>query len=80
METQWLVLNNAGIELESPPFYKLGASRMAGVQDRHIVLFRHGVDGVHQAKKVGLRINILLPMGGKKNVAFFFQFQRIQDF
>ena len=41
---------------------------MAGVQNGHIVLARHGIDGGKERTKVFVRVNVLLPMRGQKDV------------
>ena len=52
---------------------------MAGIQNRHIVFFRHSVNCAHQAEKVLFNVDIFLPMSGKQNVFSMFQPQRVQD-
>ena len=41
---------------------------MAGIQNGHIILFRHGVDGAKQGQEVLFRVDILLPVGGEQDV------------
>ena len=41
VETQWLVLDDAAVKLEAAGLQTLTGARVAGVQDRHIVLLRH---------------------------------------
>lgn len=46
VEAERFVLNNARIQLESAGFEALARARMAAVQDGHVVLIGHLVDGV----------------------------------
>ena len=48
VEAEGLVLNNARVKLEAAGLQALAGTGMAGVQDGHIVLFRHLVDGVEE--------------------------------
>ena len=52
---------------------------MAGIQNGHIILFRHGVDGAKQGQEVLFRVDILLPVGGEQNVLPLGQTQPLVD-
>lgn len=76
MEAQRLMLNDALIQREAALLQPLAAARMAGVEDRHIVLFGHLVDGGEQRGEVLLGVDVLLAVGGEQDVFAFFQPQR----
>ena len=42
---------------------------MTGVKDRHIIGFGHCVDCGEQLDKIAVRVDVLLPVGGKQDVA-----------
>ena len=75
METQGLVLDHPLVQPETGLLQTLFAAGMAAVQHGHVVLFRHFIDGRKEAYEVLLRVNILLPVGGKQNVLALFQSQ-----
>ena len=75
METQGLVLDHPLVQLEAGLLQPLFAAGMAAVQHGHIVLLRHFIDGSEQAYEVLLRVDVLLPVGGKQNVLSLFQSQ-----
>ena len=75
VETQGLVLNHPFVQLESRLLQTLFAAGMAAVQHGHVVLLRHFIDGSKEAYKVLLRVDVLLPVGGKQNVLALFQSQ-----
>ena len=75
VEAQGLMLDHPFVQLEAGLLQTLPTARMAAVQHRHIVLFRHLVDGSEQAHEVLLRVDILLPVGGKQNVLVLLQSQ-----
>ena len=55
------------------------ASGMAAVENGHVVLLSHGVDGVEERQEVLLGIYILLTMSRQKDVAAFFQTEAAED-
>ena len=75
VETQRLMLDHPLVQLEAGLLQTLFAAGMAAVQHGHVVLLRHLVDGRKEAYKVLLRVDILLPVGGKQNVLALFQSQ-----
>ncbi len=75
VEAQRLMLDHPLVQLEAGLLQTLFAPGMATVQHRHVVLFRHLVDGRKEAYKVLLRVDVLLPVGGKQNVLALFQSQ-----
>ena len=78
MEAQRLMLNDALVELKAALLQPLAAARMAGVENRHIVLFRQSVDGGEQAQEVLFGVDVLLPVGGQQNILVLFQSQTLQ--
>lgn len=79
MEAQRLMLNDALVELKAALLQTLAAARMAGVEDRHIVLFRHLVDGGEQRGKVLLGVDVLLAVGRQQNVLALLETQTLVD-
>ena len=68
VEAKRLVTNNAAVELKSALFKSVSAARMAGIKDRHIVLFGDSVDRVKERVKVLFGIYILFAMGAQQNI------------
>jgi len=67
------------VEDESTALDELGAPRVARVEDRHIVLFRHRVDCVHEAEEIALRVDVLLAVRGEEDVASLAEAEVGQD-
>ena len=65
------MLNHAGIELESTRLEAVAAAGMAAVENGHIVLLCHLVDGGEEAVEVLLGIDVLLTMGAQKDILAF---------
>ena len=75
VETEGFVLNDARVQLEARSLQALAGTRMAGIQNGHIVLLGHLVDGVKQRQKVLLGVDVLLAVGAQKNVLSFLKAQ-----
>ena len=75
MEAQRLMLDHPLVQLETGLLQTLFAAGMAAVQHGHIVLLRHFIDGSKKAHEILLRVDVLLPVGGKQNVLALFQSQ-----
>ena len=75
VEAQGLVLDHPLVQLETGLLQTLFAAGMAAVQHGHIVLLRHFIDGSKKAHEILLRVDVLLPVGGKQNVLSLFQSQ-----
>ena len=73
MEAERLVPDDAGIKSEARGVKFLGASRMAGIEDRKIVLFRHFVDRGEERREVLFGVDVLFPVRRKKDVLALFQ-------
>ena len=73
VEAKRLVLYDALVQLEATCLKSLSATRMAAVEDGHVVLLRHLVDGIEEREEVLLRVDVLFAMGGKKNIILLFQ-------
>ena len=73
MKAQRLVGNNTPIQLEATLLQPLAAPGVAGVQHRHVILRRHGVDRREQRTEILLRVDVFLPVGGEQNVFAFFE-------
>ena len=68
VEAHGLVHAHARVQLEARGLQALAGARVAGVQDRHVVLLRERVDGGEQAREVGLGVDVLLAVGGQQHV------------
>ena len=73
METERFMLNHALVELEARCGETITAARVAAVQNRHVVLLGHLVDGGKEAREVLLGINILFAVGAEQNVLTLFE-------
>ena len=56
---------HARVELEASGLQALAGARVAGVQDRHVVLLSQRVDGGEQAREVRLGIDVFLAVSGE---------------
>ena len=79
VEAQGLVLDDALIELEAAGLQAFAAAGVAGVQDGHVVLLGHLVDGIEQAQEVLLGVNVLLAVGAQQDVPTLLQAQALVD-
>ena len=73
VEAERLVLNHAAVKFEPGRLQALARTRVAGVENRHVVLRGHLVDSVEKRQKVLLRVDILLAVGAQKDVLAFLQ-------
>ena len=69
VEAHGLVHAHARVELEAGGLQALAGARVAGVQDRHVVLLGQRVDRREQAREVGLGVDVLLAVGREQHVA-----------
>ena len=72
------MLDDAGIQPEAGGLQAVTGSGMAGIQDRHIVFFRHGVDRRKEGAKILFRVDVLFPVGGQQNIFLRLKPQLIQ--
>ena len=79
MESQRLMCDHAAVQLEARRLQPLSASRVAGVKDWHVVLFRHGIDRCEQLDKIAVRIDVFLPVRREQNVLSLGQTQTPVD-
>ena len=68
VEAERLVADDAPVKHEPALFQPVAAARVAGVEDGHIVLFRHRINGREERCEVLLRINILLAMCREQDI------------
>ena len=68
METQGVVADDARVKLEAGGFKALAGARVAAVEDGHVILLGHLIDGVEEGQEVLFRVDVLLPMGAQKDV------------
>lgn len=57
------------VELEASRLQAVAGARVAGVQDRHVVLLGQRVDRREQAREVGLGVYALLAVGRQQHIA-----------
>ena len=79
VEAHGLVHAHARVELEAGGLQALAGARVAGVQDRHVVLLGQRVDGGEQAREVGLGVDVLLAVCGQQHVALGLQAELGED-
>ena len=79
VEAHGLVHAHARVELEACGLQALAGARVAGVQDRHVVLLGQRVDGGEQAREVRLGVDVLLAVGGQQHVALGLQAELGED-
>ena len=79
VEAHRLVHAHTGVQLEAGGLQALAGARVAGVQDRHVVLLRQRVDRGKQAREVSLGVDILLAVGGEQHVALGLQAELGED-
>ena len=68
VEAQGFVLDDTSIELESTGLKAFAATGMTTVEDGHVVLLGHLIDGIEEAQEVFLRVNVLFSMGTQQNI------------
>ena len=73
VEAHRLMHANPRVQLEARGLQTLARTRVAAVQDWHVVLLSQGVDGGEQAREVCLSVDILLAMRREQHVALRFQ-------
>ena len=73
VESERFVLNHALVELETRGGEAVTAARVATVQNRHVVLFGHLVDGGKEAREVLLGIDVFFAVGAEQNVLALFE-------
>ena len=69
MEPQRLMLDHAAVQHKPGSLQALARTRMAAIQDRHVILLRHRIDRIKQRQEILLRINILLAVRRQQDVA-----------
>lgn len=79
VEAHGLVHAHARVELEAGGLQALAGARVAGVQDRHVVLLSQRVDRGEQAREVGLGVDVLLAVGGEQHVLLRLQAELGED-
>ena len=73
VESERFVLNYALVELESRCCKAVTAARVATVQNWHVVLFGHLVDGGKEAHEVLLGVDVFFAVGAEQNVLALFE-------
>lgn len=65
------MLDDAWVQLEARSGETVTAARMATIEDRHIILLSHSVDGVEQTQEVLLGVDVFLAVGAEQDVLSF---------
>ena len=78
MEAERLLDLYPGVKFESRGLEPVARARMAAVEDRHVVLLRHTVNGSEERQKVLLSIDVLLPVGRQQYVPTLFKPEPLQ--
>lgn len=68
-----------GIQGKAGRLQTFSGPGVTGVEHRHIILFCHPVDGCEKRGEIFLRVDVFLPMGGKKDISAFFQPKPFMD-
>ena len=63
VETEGLVLDDSFIKFESAGCKAVATAGMAAVEDRHIILLCHFVDGIEEREEVLLGVDVLFSVG-----------------
>lgn len=79
MEAKRLVLDDTPVKLEAASLKTLSGSRMAAVEDWHIILLGHLVDCVEEAEEILLSINVLLTVSAEEDVFALFKAKALMD-
>ena len=79
VESEGLVLDYAGVQLEAGCFEAFAGAGVAGVEDRHVVLAGQGVDGREEGEEVAVRVDIFFAVGAEENVFSFFEAEATVD-
>ena len=79
VEAHGLVHAHARVQLEPGGLQALAGARVAGVQDRHVVLLGQRVDRGEQTREVRLGVDVLLAVGRQQHVALGLQAELGED-
>ena len=79
VEAEGLVLDDALVELEAAGGKAVAAARVARVEDGHVVLLGHAVDGGEEAQEVLLGVDVFFAVGGEQDIAPFLQTEALVD-
>lgn len=79
VEAHGLVHAHARVQFEAGGLQALAGARVAGVQDRRVVLLRQRVDHGEQAREVGLSVDVLLAVCGEQHIALGLQAELGED-
>lgn len=73
MESERFVLNHALVELEARGCKAVTAAWVAAVQNRHVILFGHLVDGGKETREVLFGVDVFFAVGAEQNVLALFE-------
>ena len=79
VKAKGLMLDDTLVQLKAGSGQTVSRAGMAGIENRHIVLFRHLINRREERQEILLRVNVFLPMGGKQDIFLRFQSQLIQN-
>ena len=77
MEPERLMTDDPPVKHKPALFQTIAAARVAGIQDRHIVLFRHRIDGRKERKEVFLRVDILFAVRREQDILLGLQMKAL---
>lgn len=73
VETERLMLDDTFVELEPRGGKTVAASGVAAVEDGHVVILCHFVDGGEEREEVLLGVDVLFPVSRQKDITSWFQ-------
>ena len=79
MEAKRLMLDNARIELKARRLQLLVRTRMARIENRHIVLGCYRIDGVEEVIETLLVVDVLFTMGTEQEILTLFKSESLVD-
>lgn len=79
VESERLMLDDTWIELKAAGCQSVAAARVAAVEYRHVIFLGQFVDGIEKAEEVLFRVDVLLAVGGQKNILFLLQPQPLMN-
>ena len=79
VEAERFVLDDALIQLKAAGSKAVARAGVARVEDGHVVLLRHPVDGGEEREEVLLRVDVLLSVGGEQDIPALLQAETAVD-
>lgn len=73
------MLDDTWVELEAAGCQSVAAARVAAVEYRHVIFLGQFVDCIEKAEEVLFRVDVLLAVGGQKNILSLLQPQPLMN-